>query len=154
VEVTRLEQAGVSRHAIPRGKADDVAGDHIAPSDLDPAAVAEGVRRRRHRLAQSLCDSVGAIGLHEVEHDAQHHHEDDDGSIDPLAEQGGGQARDQQNDDQRIRQEQEDLDEAGGARRPRGLVRADFAEPPTRLGRGQALVGSVELLEERVDGAV
>src|SRR5438034_7209718 len=62
---------------------------------------------------------MGAIGLDEVEYDAQGHHENDDGGIDPLAEDRGGGARDQQNDDQRIRQEQEDLDEAGRARRAR-----------------------------------
>jgi len=50
----------------------------------------------------------------------------------------GGGARDQQNDDQRIRQEQEDLKETGRARRPRGLVRADLAEPPARVVGSQA----------------
>src|SRR2546426_1451764 len=88
--------------------------------------------------SQPLGDAMGAIGLDEVEYDAQGHHENDDGGIDPLAEDRGGGARDQQNDDQRIRQEQEDLDEAGRARRARGLVRADLAEPSARLVGGQA----------------
>jgi hypothetical protein len=46
--------------------------------------------------------------------------------------------RDQQDDDQRIRQEQEDLNEAGRARRARGLVRADLTEPPARFVGRQA----------------
>jgi hypothetical protein len=61
-----------------------------------------------------------------------------DGGIHLLAEQGRGEAGDQQDDDQRIRQEQEDLNEASRARRPRGLVRADPAEPPARFVGRQA----------------
>jgi len=99
VEVTGLEQTGVGRNAIPRGEPDNVAGNQIAPPNLDPAPIAEGVRRRRHGIAQPLGDAVGAIGLNEVEHDTQRHHEDDDGGIDPLAEHGGGEARDQEDDD-------------------------------------------------------
>jgi len=138
MKVTRVEQAGVGGNPIPGGEPDDVAGDQIAPSNLDPAPITEGARRRRHSVSQSFGDSVGAIGLDEVEHDTQRHHEDDDGGIDPLAEQRGGEARDEKNDDQRIRQKEEDLDEASRPRCPRGLVRADLAEPPARLVGGQA----------------
>jgi len=138
VEVSRLEEARVGRNAIAGRESDDVTGDQLAPSNLEPGSIAEGGRRRRHGVAQPLGDAMGAIGLDEVEYDAQGHHENDDGGIDPLAEDRGGGARDQQNDDQRIRQEQEDLDEAGRARRARGLVRADLAEPSARLVGGQA----------------
>ena len=138
VEVSGLEEARVGRHAIPGRQPDDVAGDQVAPADLAPGSIAEGGRRRRHGVAQSLRDAMGAVGLHEVEHHAQGHHEDDDGGVDPFAEDRGGGARDQQDDDQRIRQEQEDLNEAGRARRPRGLVRADLAEPSARVVGRQA----------------
>jgi hypothetical protein len=47
-----------------------------------------------------------------------------------------------------------DLNEAGRARRPRGLVRAALSEPPARLVGEQARPRRVELREERVDGAV
>ena len=133
MEVSRLEEARVGGHAVAGRESDDVAGDQVAPANLAPGSIAEGGRRRRHGVAQSLGDAMGAVGLHEVEHDAQSHHEDDDGGVDPFAEQRGGDAGDQQNDDQRIRQEQEDLNEAGRARRPRGLVRADLTEPPARF---------------------
>ena len=138
VEVSRLEEARVGRNAIAGRESDDVTGDQVAPPNLGPGAIAQGGRRRRHGVAQSLGDAMGAIGLHEVEHHTQCHHENNDGGVDPLAEDRGGGARDQQNDDQRIRQEQEDLDEAGRARRARGLVRADLAEPSARLVGGQA----------------
>jgi hypothetical protein len=75
-------------------------------------------------------------------------------ALTPFAEDRGGGARDQQNDDQRVRQEEEDLNEAGRARRPRGLVRAALSEPPARLVGEQARPRRVELREERVDGAV
>jgi hypothetical protein len=58
--------------------------------------------------------------------------------MDPFAEDRGGGARDQQGDDQRIRQEQEDLNEAGRSRRARRLVRADLAEPSARFVGRQA----------------
>ena len=138
VEVSRLEEARVGRDAIPRRESDHVTGHQLAPSNLGPGAIAQGGRRRRHGVSQSLGDTMGAIGLHEVEHHTQCHHEDNDGGVDPLAEDRGGGARDEQNDDQRIRQEQEDLNETRRARRPRGLVRADLGEPPTRVVGRQA----------------
>ena len=138
VEVSRLEEARVGRHPIPGRQPDDVTGDQIAPANLDPGARAKRGRRRRHDVAQSLRDAMGPIGLHEVEHHTQPHHEHDDGGVDPFAEDRGGGARDQQDDDQRIRQEQEDLNETGRARRARGLVRADLVEPPARVVGRQA----------------
>src|SRR5207247_10083886 len=120
------------------GEPDDVAADHMPPPNLDPAPMTEGAHRRRHSVSQSFGDTVGAIGLDEVEYDTQHHHEDDEGGIDPLAEQRGGEARDEKNDDQRIRQKEEDLDEASRPRCPRGLVRADLAAPPAALVGGPA----------------
>jgi hypothetical protein len=154
VEVSRLEEARVGGNAIPSPESDDVAGDQLPPPYLAPGAVAEGGRRRRHGVAQSLGDAMGAIGLKEVEHYTQGHDEDDDEGVDPLAEDRGGGARDQQNDDQRICEEQEDLNEAGGTRRPRGLVRADVTEPPARFVGSQASTAGVELREERIDGPV
>ena len=154
MEVAGLEQARVGGHEVAGRQPDDVAGDEVAPANLAPGSSAEGGRRRRHGVAQSLGDAMGAVGLHEVEHDAQNHHEHDDGGVDPFAEQRGGDAGDQQNDDQRIRQEQEDLNEAGRARRPRGLVRADLAEPAARFVGGQASPRGMKLREERVDWAV
>ena len=154
VEVSRLEEAGIGRNAIPRREPDDVTGDQVAPSNLPPGSIAEDGRRRGHGVAQSLGDALRAIGLDEVEDDAQHHHEDDDGGVDALAEDRGDDARDQQNDDQRIRQEQEDLDEAGRTGRPRGLVGADFTEPPARLVGRQPRACGMELREEDIDRAV
>jgi hypothetical protein len=50
----------------------------------------------------------------------------------------GGGAGDQQGDDQRICQEQEDLNETRRPRRARRLVRTDLAEPPARVVGRQA----------------
>jgi hypothetical protein len=138
VEVSRLQEARVGRHAISRHQPDDVTGDQIAPSDFAPGSIAEGGCRRRDDVAQSLRDSMGAIGLNEVEHHTEGHHEDDDGRVDPLAEDRGGGAGDQQGDDQRICQEQKDLNETGRPRRARRLVRTDLAEPPARVVGRQA----------------
>ena len=138
MEVARLEQARVGRHEIPGCEPNDVAGDELAPADFAPGSIAEGGCRRRDDVAQPFGGSMGAVGLDEVEHHTQDHHEDDDGGVDPLAEDRGGRAGDQQDDDQRICQEQEDLNETGRPRRSRGLVRADLAEPPARVVGRQA----------------
>ena len=97
---------------------------------------------------------MGTIGLHEVEHDAESHHEHDDRGVDSFAEQRGDDAGDQQNDDQRVRQEQENLNEASRARRPRGLVRADLTEPAARVVGSQASPRGMELHEEGFDRGV
>ena len=138
VEVSRLEEARVGRHTISRHQPDDVTGNQVAPPDFAPGSIAESSCRRRDDVAQSFRDAVGAVRLNEVEHHTQDHHEDNDGGVDPLPEDRGGGTGDQQGDDQRICQEQEDLNETGRPWRARRLVRADLAEPPARVGGRQA----------------
>ena len=79
---------------------------------------------------------------------------DDDGGVDPLAEERRRGAGDEEDDHERIGEEEQDLNEPGGARRPRGLVRANVIKPPARVVGRQAAARYMHLREERLDGIV
>lgn len=133
-----IRRAAMSPKAA-RREPDDVAGHHLAPRALDPRAVAPHGRPGPDLLAQTLGGPARAIGLREVEDDAQPHHDHDDGRVDAVADDGRDEARHEEEDhDQRIGEKSEQLDQHGAAPTARGLVRTDRRQPPAGLSRGEA----------------
>ena len=148
VEIAHVEESGVRRHPVARSQPNDVARDDEPAEDLAPLAVAPDGGGGGHGLAQARGRPLRAVGLDEVERDAQGHHGGDDGGVGEVADQGRDEAGEEQDQDEGIDEEREELAEVRPPTRPRGLVRPGLSEAPLGLHGGETLRGGTETLEE------
>ena len=142
-EVARLEQPRVGGHQIAGRQPEDVARHDVAQRRLLPRAVAaarwrSGVTDARRRSA-ACCDR----------YDCQKLIATPSTTIvtmisasTALPERAGNRARDEQDDDERIREEVQQLHDGRQAPDGSRLVRAVLGEAPRRLGAAQSLFGA------------
>lgn len=128
-EVLGREQAPVRRHEVPGGELDDVAGHDLPRRDLANGAVPAHGGDLAHALAEAGGRALGAVGLREVEGDAEHEHQRDDDRADDLPEGGGDRAGEEEDQHERVGQVAEQLEERREAAGRRQFVRAVAREP-------------------------
>ena len=141
-EIARLDESRVGRDQIAGREPEHIARHDVPQRRLLPGAVSEHRGRRGHRRAKLIRRLLRPVRLPEVDRDTEHDHRHDDHGIDGLTERSGNRARDEQNDDERVREEVQQLDD--GRQTPDGsrLVRAVLGQPPRRFGAAQALLSA------------
>src|SRR5262249_36114257 len=148
MQVDRLEQACVSGHQISRDQTNDIPRNQLAPWDLAKVAIAQHRSRKSDSCSQPLHRVLRAVGLHEVESNAEHHDHNDDASIDYLTEKSRNDACHEQDEDEGIGKQKEQLPDPCNRFSLAQFIRTDLTQSATRLLAGQAPIRGVKLLEE------
>ena len=148
VKIARLEQPRVGGHPVAGPQPHDVAGDEDAAGELGPRAVSPDGGRGCRLLTQPFRRPLRAVGLHEIENQAEDDHDGDDRGIDDVAEDRGHGAGHDQDEDERVREEAKQLPRHGPATPSRRLVRPHASEAAARLVVAQARLGSLQSGQE------